>query len=160
MFKKAKAPDAQLAEQIPRLKAFLRKLSPGDEEDLLQEVMARALKYGHAFQAEGSLSGWLMKTGFRVFLDSRAREKKTAAPMGDKVWDIPAPPENGSDLREVVEELLHGLEEKDRDLLRRFHCEGESIERIAKAYGMPEGTVKSRLHRARRKLARKKMEEE
>ena len=52
-------------------------------------------------------------------------------------------------------EILAALDllgEPDRSLLYLRDAEGEPLEALAKAFGLPEGTVKSRLSRARQKM--------
>ncbi len=148
--------DHQLAAELPRLRAFLRKLAPGDADDLAQEVVERALRYRHAFRKDGSLLGWLKRTAFNVFLDHRQRSSRTPSPMGDFVWEVEAPARNDAEDRDHVSMLLEQLSGDERDVLIRFHCHGEQISEIAGSLGRPEGTVKSLLHRARRKLAASK----
>ena len=49
--------------------------------------------------------------------------------------------------------LLFKLREEERSLILLKDVEGLSIKEITKILGIPEGTVKSRLHRSREKLA-------
>lgn len=145
--------DHQLAAEMPRLKAFLQKLAPQEWEDLVQEVAARALRYRSAFSPEGSLRGWLRKTAFHVFVDHRRRSSRSPVLLGDQIVELEAPAGSDRENREIVTTLLHGLSENERDVLIRFHCNEESIVEIARRLDRPEGTVKSLLHRARRKVA-------
>ncbi len=145
--------DNQLAAEIPKLKAFLQRLAPEEGEDLLHDVVERALRYRHAFEPEGSLYGWLKKTAFRAFLDHRLKRGQAPGLLGDRVSEIQAPSRSEIENRELVAKLIEGLGSKERDVLVRFHCYDESISDIASALNKPEGTVKSLLHRARRKLA-------
>jgi RNA polymerase sigma-70 factor (ECF subfamily) len=49
--------------------------------------------------------------------------------------------------------VLARLSSLERALLLRFHAQGRSVHELAAELGLPEGTIKSHLHRARRKLA-------
>jgi len=51
-------------------------------------------------------------------------------------------------------ELLFRLEEEEKSLILLKDIEGLSIKEIMQILGLPEGTVKSRLHRSREKLAK------
>ena len=62
--------------------------------------------------------------------------------------DIPTP---GPEEREELEELF-ALPPEDREVLHLFYYEGYSTREIAKITGVREGTVRSRLSRARGKL--------
>ena len=51
--------------------------------------------------------------------------------------------------------LLAALTEREREVLMRFHAGGESVALIAASLALPEGTIKSHLHRARKKLVQR-----
>jgi RNA polymerase sigma-70 factor, ECF subfamily len=59
---------------------------------------------------------------------------------------------NGTALRVSVEQALDTLADGDRRLLRLRYAEDLSQSEVARRLGVPEGTVKVRLHRARRRL--------
>jgi len=52
----------------------------------------------------------------------------------------------------LVQRLLSELPDQQRAVFVLFHYEGRSLRDVAEALDMPEGTVRSTLHRARRKL--------
>ena len=75
--------DQRLVAELPGLRAFLRRLassggSRGDVEDLVQEVVARALRYRAAFDPTRALGPWLRGTALRTFLDHRAERAPLA----------------------------------------------------------------------------------
>lgn len=146
--------EQEVVAQMPRIKAFLRNLAPDDLDDILQDTLERALRYRTAFDPERGAGPWLIRIAFRVFLDHRAAKAKSPKLLGEDVKKIPAPPSKIRENRELIASLLDGLEERDRELLVRFHCRGEQLAQIARELKSPLGTVKSLLHRARRKLAR------
>lgn len=149
--------DRRLEAEIPALRRFARRLvGRADEaEDLVQEVLHRALRYRHAFDPRGSLPGWLRRTALRALVDERARRGREPA-SGAALDELPdAAAERAArrgELGEELERLLARLAPVERDVLLRFHRRGESIDEIAAALDMPAGTVKSHLHRARRRL--------
>lgn len=160
-----------LPAELPALRVTLRRLAaadPGlDADDLLQETVQRALRYRHAYDPAQPLGAWLHGIGLRVYLDARERSRRSPRPLGDTVesvaTDAPGPrsgaPRNGrapaSDtlLAADLRRLLAALPDADRAALERFHLREQSVAEIARATGEPEGTVKSRLHRARQRLA-------
>jgi RNA polymerase sigma-70 factor (ECF subfamily) len=152
----ADALERRILEEVPRLRAFLRKLARDEAEDLLQEALERVLRYRSAFDPEGSLRGWLQKTAFRVYLDHRGRRSRSPEPLGERADRlIGGASASQLEAREEVERLLSGLSAPEREVILRFHRDERSIDEIAKDLGMPGGTVKSHLHRARRKIARR-----
>lgn len=143
----------RLKAEAPRLRAFVARLfgrADADADDVAQETLSRAWRYRRAFDAGRELGPWLRAAALRVFLDHRERrarepealESEPAAPVRDKVAS-----------RDALEHALLVLSTVERDVLLRFHRREESIAEIAQRLSMPEGTVKSHLHRARRKLA-------
>ena len=145
--------ERRISSEIPHLRAYLRHLAPREAEDLLQDVLERALRYRSAFDPNGSLRGWLLKTAFHVVLDFRRKGAKTPRLLGDGIWEIEAPEKRPLAEKEQVDQLLGRLSRIEKEIVLRFHCQDESIGKIARNLHMPEGTVKSHLHRARRKLA-------
>lgn len=157
----AEAPaDATLSRELGaldgRLRAFLATLhrgaaAPGDVDDLAQETMARAWRARGTFDAaKGSLAAWLLRIGFRVFLDRRQR--RAPAPDAVEPIDHRPDPARAAEARDHAAALLAKLAPTERDVLLRFHRDGESIAAISRALAMPAGTVKSHLHRARNRM--------
>jgi RNA polymerase sigma-70 factor (ECF subfamily) len=148
---------AGLAAETPRVRSYLARLIPRMEvDDLVQETLTRAWRYRSAFDSGKELGPWLRATALRVALDHRARKQREPATAG--LEQDPVAPASGSaagsgDEREEVGVLLARLDAVERDVLVRFHRLGHSIAEIATALCIPAGTVKSHLHRARRKLA-------
>lgn len=145
--------EERLVGELPGLRAYLRRVAGAgcDVEDMLQEVAARALKYAHAFDHERALGPWLRGLALRVVLDHRERARRAPHALEH------APESSERNLEHVehrddVARLLSKLPAVERDVLVRFHARGESVREISDALGMPEGTVKSHLHRARRRL--------
>lgn len=143
----------QILAHVPRLRAFLRKLSGSaqDAEDLVQDTLERSLRYRNTFDSRGSLAGWLMKIAFRCYLDLRDRRRREPRPLVDAdlvVGNNPSPVES----RDLVGHLLRRLSPIEQDILLRFHHRQETLAEISSHLSMPVNTVKSHLHRARRKL--------
>lgn len=147
--------DATLSREIGaldgRLRAFLGSLGRCDVDDLAQETMARALRSRATFTAEkGTLVAWLLRIAFRVFLDRREPQAQQAAPT--EPTDHRPDPARVAEARDHAEALLAQLSPTEREVLLRFHRDGDSIAEIAGALAMPAGTVKSHLHRARNRM--------
>lgn len=140
----------------PRIRSFLRRLCGrvDDVDDLLQDVLERAIRYRHAFDpAAGRLENWLMKTAFHTYLDYREKIAHQPPSAGDAVATIPDREVHPAELRDQIGFALRQLTPIEQDIVLRFHQRREAIAEISATLGMPAGTVKSHLHRARRKLA-------
>jgi RNA polymerase sigma-70 factor (ECF subfamily) len=61
-------------------------------------------------------------------------------------------PERAALLRDLVSKLLHRAPEEDRVAMALKELEGMSVEEIAEILGLKVGTVKVRLHRARKRM--------
>jgi len=155
--------DDRLTAEIPRLRAFLGRVTGRprvDVDDLVQESLARALRFRGSFDTARPLWPWLKRTAFRVFLDQRTREHSAprsapAEPDEQGAWD-----QDQVGQRDELRALLAQLTGTEREVLVSFHRDGRSVAEIAQTLGMPAGTVKSHLHRARRRLATGAPEEE
>jgi RNA polymerase sigma-70 factor (ECF subfamily) len=147
----------RLAHETRALRHFVRALlrgSAADVDDVVQDVLARAWQYRATFDGGRALGPWLRASAVRAVVDHRVRaarrpvtpvaadDEPTAQPHGDALAE-----------REDVDRLLARLDAHERDVLVRFHQRGESIAEIARSLALPAGTVKSLLHRARRRLA-------
>jgi len=148
--------EERLVGEIPGLRAFLGRLAgPGERrgevDDLVQETLARALRYRGSFDRERPLGPWLRGTALRLLIDQRRSRGGWPLELGPDA--LAGAPADAVEQRDSVARLLGALAGVERDVLVRFHGRGESIRAIAAALGLPEGTVKSHLHRARRRLA-------
>lgn len=116
-----------------------------DAEDQTQETFLRYLEKRPFFENPEHERAWLL-TVTRNGCISRLRSKQRQnLPL--KI-DIPTP---GPEEREEIEELF-ALPPEDREILHLYYYEGYSTREIAKMTGTREGTVRSRLSRARGKL--------
>ena len=166
----APAPERSFEERLAgarlELDAYARRLMPPgkglagahrDHEDLVQDALQRALARRESFDGTRAMLPWLKQLLLRVFLDQRKR--LLASPEGTSPENVEdhnvADPQVFSGAQEPaarVEKLLARLDEPERGILDRFHRRGQSVARIAQDLGLPVGTVKSHLHRARRRL--------
>lgn len=153
--------DLRLPAEIPGLRAFLRRLAgarlpAADLDDAVQETLVRALRSRQQYDAARPLGPWLRAAAVRAFLDLRERSARGARPPGESGREPEAPDRSYAEQRETVEALLASLSEVERTALLAFHRDGMSVQAIASRLGLPDGTVKSHLHRAREKLARRR----
>lgn len=150
--------ESELEAELPALRRYVAALvgrAGPDADDVVQEVLARAWRSRASFEEQRTLRPWLRATALRAWIDllrSRERRADVEARGGREATDATAPGQ-GAEARETLERALECLDALERDVLVRFHERGESVREIAAALALAEGTVKSHLHRARRKLA-------
>jgi RNA polymerase sigma factor (sigma-70 family) len=133
-----------------------RRVGPDVAQDLAQETFLAAFRARARFDARfASARPWLLGIATRAIASHRREERRqlelyrraagATPPLG------PADP-HGAPLDPALFAGLRALPRRDRDALL-LHVWGElSYEETAAALGVPVGTVRSRLNRARRKL--------
>jgi RNA polymerase sigma-70 factor (ECF subfamily) len=131
--------------------------NPTDAEDVAQESMLRAYRNFHRLRDRDSFRAWLVRTAWRLSLDrirsAGRRERRERSAMLDQPA---AAVENVAATREFerhVAAALDALPEKLRIVMLLAAIEGYNTREVAKLLALPEGTVKSRLHAARKQLA-------
>jgi RNA polymerase sigma-70 factor (ECF subfamily) len=166
--------DALLARHRTAVRGRILRIvrDPATADDLVQEVFVRVWTRADQFAGRGSVRGWLMRTATNLALNHlRSARRRRQTPLEARpaeaededlvpAWMIdastPRPDETAEQderlalLRQTVGELSR----EKRDVLRLVHEEDLRLREAAEALGIPEGTVKSRLHHATRDLAR------
>lgn len=118
----------------------------GEAEDAVQDTFLKYIEKAPAFDGPDHEKAWLIRVTVNG-CKSRLRSpwRRRSAPLLDTY-----PAADGAE-RETMEELL-ALPQKDRAAVHLFYYEGYQTGEIARMTGEPEGTVRSRLSRARGKL--------
>ena len=137
-----------------------------DVEDIAQQVFVKAYFSLKRFDQRAALSTWLYKITVNECWDTlrkkkvrplvyeadlseeQARQVISSAEKGKEHPDI----SERLELRQRVDRLLEGLDERDRLMLILKEVEGFSIEEIAEVLDLNANTVKVRLFRARRRV--------
>jgi len=135
---------------IPALRAYARALLRQREgaDDLVQDTLEAALARQGQWRGEGSVRGWMFRILLNRFRDGRRRG--LARPALSVVADlaVPAPQEAQLALSEVHAGIGR-LPEDQRAALLLVALEGMGLAEAAAVLGIPEGTLASRLGRAR-----------
>jgi RNA polymerase sigma factor (sigma-70 family) len=126
-----------------------------DAEDAFQATFLVFVRKAHTVSKREGIGSWLYKVAYRVALRAqaaaakRARRERQAATApaaeaaSDGVW---------RDLRPVLDEEINRLPEKYRAAVVLCYLEGKTHREAARHLGCAEGTVASRLARARERL--------
>lgn len=136
---------------------YLRRLSSSEDDalEMTQEVWLRVVR-GIARLREGArLRAWLFGIARRVAMD-RLRHQYAAPRAADvDVLDFPGEAaETGDDDLAELQQGLDRLPVVEREVLTLFYLRELSMHEVADIIGVPVGTVKSRLFRARHLLRR------
>lgn len=133
-----------------------------EAEDLLQESYFKAFKYFDQLRDEKKFKEWIFQITANQFKNFLRRKKKENTYYQDDTERVFAEPEKvyknpdevyfQSDRTDVVRKALNLVSPKMRSVLLLFEIEGYSIEEVSEMLGISRGTVKSRLHYARKKL--------
>jgi RNA polymerase sigma-70 factor, ECF subfamily len=149
-----------------------RMLGRRDEaEDLAQEVFVQVFKAIDQFRGDSKLSTWIYRIAVNLCknrtkylsrrhandqddVDAMADRLPFSAAKGVSVGGISRPDElvEGMQLEVVVKRAIAQIEPEFREVLILRDVEDMSYEEIAEVTGLADGTVKSRIHRARAQL--------
>ena len=125
-------------------------------EDLLQETMVRAWRNLDKLDRDPvSLRPWLITVARRIAIDvSRARAARPREVLDDCLERLVEAPELFGRVhdRDAIEKALRGLSEERRAALVHVYIFDQTVPQAARSLGIPEGTLKSRLHYALRTL--------
>lgn len=141
--------------------------SEHDAADITQEVFLRAWRNLDSFRGDSSLSTWLYRVTANLCVDLARKktgegastsiddEESPAAAVADPVrMNRPEEAAENNELRQELQYALSQLSEEHRRIVILRDVGGLSYADIARTLGLEEGTVKSRLARARAALRR------
>jgi RNA polymerase sigma-70 factor (ECF subfamily) len=152
---------ARLGDHIDRLyrAAWALSGSREDAEDLVQETYARVLARPRLLRNDDDL-GYLLRALRNTFFKQRRTESRRlrAGPLPDQLDVVPDPRSRGPEAAVEAAELyaaIAELPEDFRDVLVAVDVTGLSYREAARALRIREGTVMSRLYRARQQVVRR-----
>jgi RNA polymerase sigma-70 factor, ECF subfamily len=148
----------------PVFRIALSLLGPGcsgEAEEVAQEVFLRVHHALKSFRREAKFSSWLYRVTFNQALNVKARVRYRVPHLSFSSPTLPELVAPDSDPHETVQDLgrnqalaecIAQLPEVYQSTLRLHYWLGYSVAEVATLLGIPENTVKSYLHRARRLL--------
>ncbi len=144
------------------LYAYLLRLSgrPEVAEDIVQEAFVRVLTNLSRFDPRFRFSTWLFTIAKRLYMNACERLKPAydtdavdAARANGHAPDRPAiAAEQAGNTHDALQRALAVLPHDQREIVILFHMLDWSVATIAQHMDMPVGTVKSHLHRGRRRM--------
>lgn len=126
----------------------------GDEEltnDLAQDTFLKAYLAIRSFQGISRFKTWLYRIGYNEFLSHR-RANQYIFTDENPPDDDSVSPSTITDARLTIEQCISQLSEAERTVVMLFYLEDMPIKRIVEITGMPDGSIKSYLHRAKSRM--------
>ena len=138
---------------------------PDDAAEMTQETFIKAYRALSSFRGDSKFSSWLYRIASNVCLDflrSRSRHPQVSLSTVDEddraTFELPDMRQNPEEQlmkklgMEAVRRGLEQLPEQQRQILVLRELGGLSYAELAQTLGLEEGTVKSRIFRARKRL--------
>jgi RNA polymerase sigma-70 factor (ECF subfamily) len=126
-------------------------------EDVSQDVLLRIWRALPLYRGEALLSTWIFAIARNTSLSALAKSKRRAAlslsepAVKARAESRAQGPDRSSDHADILR-FVAQLPEHLRKVTMLFYMEGKSYEQVAESLGLPLGTVKSHLFRARKSL--------
>lgn len=146
------------------LYAFILRMShrPEIAEDIVQEAFVRVLRNIDRFDERFRFSTWLFTIARRLYVNAAQKRKPVydsdIVSIQEGQYSSPnavsSRNESMDNARCVIDTALESLNDQQREIILLFHQQNWPIMEIAQHLQMPEGTVKSHLHRARKRMRR------
>lgn len=135
-----------------------RELVP-EAEDVAQEVFLKIHRSLQSFRGEAQFSSWIYRITFNHAVNAKERARFRRPHVDETVLHQVAASGPGPDKQaeaeqrdKILEECMQTLPELYQSALRQYYWLGLGVGEIAELLGVPENTVKSYLHRARKLL--------
>ncbi|MBN9118694.1 MAG: sigma-70 family RNA polymerase sigma factor [Planctomycetes bacterium] len=137
--------------------------SPDDAADVVQDAFLNAYQSLHSFKGDAEFFTWLYRIAFNTAI-SLKRKKRPSVSLESHAGDTGIDPDDPSEYvkpgaalerteeERQLREALARLSAEHREVLLLKDIEGMKYEEIAEVLGVPIGTIRSRLHRARLEL--------
>ncbi|HZZ82558.1 MAG TPA: sigma-70 family RNA polymerase sigma factor [Gemmataceae bacterium] len=135
-----------------------------DARDVVQETFLRAYQFRHTFQAESLFFTWLYRIAVNTIITMKRKHRRYRGLHTTQTNGLPLDPPDATRVSQPEHALAIAEEERKvqialgqlslehREVLVMKDMEGMRYEAIAEVLGLPVGTIRSRLHRARLKL--------
>jgi RNA polymerase sigma-70 factor (ECF subfamily) len=139
---------------------LLKHVACADEaEDLAQETFLQAYRSLRSYQASAQFTTWLIGIGLNVARNHHNRSRLPAAGGDEEIEKLLCPAADPADsarqtaLLRALHRAMSGLPADQRECVTMIALEGLAYDEASLVLGVPIGTIKSRLSRARAKLA-------
>ena len=139
----------------PRVRRFLLNLTMGDEmltDDLSQETFIKAYVGIRGFRGLSSFGTWLYRIAYNEFYNHARRHHEEHVEDIARIGDVSTAATDSIDASMTVQEALARLNDNERVAVTLFYIEDQPLKQVARVMQMPEGSVKSLIHRGKAKM--------
>lgn len=153
----------QLFRQFQRavyVTAYRRLGNDAEAQELCQDVFVQALRKLDQLQDPACFGGWIRSITTRMAINRAVRSRpmasldaEGASPAGDDEVETPLAQVLAEERRQQLHVGLNRLSDMDRSTLTAFYFRGQSLIQMSDEFQSPVGTIKRRLHVARKRLA-------
>ncbi|MDA7977919.1 MAG: sigma-70 family RNA polymerase sigma factor [Pirellulales bacterium] len=153
----------ELAERFERAvyaTAMRRLGNDAEAQELTQEVFVQAMRKLHQLREPACFASWLRSMTNRMAINRAVRRGpmlSTDASTLEATVAEDSTPMTDVLRREEAQQVRHGLRrlgKLDRETLEAFYLSGQSLAEMSESFASPVGTIKRRLHVARKRLAK------
>ena len=147
--------DDHLLPWIPRLRRYARALvgNRDDADDLVQDTLERAWVKSGLWHGVADMRAWLFSVMHNLHVDRVRRPRLQEIAMDDSTPEVPVAPTQGERLAVLdLQAALDLLPIEQKQIVLLVALEDMAYADVAKALGIPIGTVMSRLSRGRERL--------
>jgi RNA polymerase sigma-70 factor (ECF subfamily) len=140
--------------------AMRRLGNTADAQELVQDVFLQAMTKLDQLRTPECFIGWLRQITVRMAINRGMRRQPSLAVEPEilestlTVQQSPVADALASERKEHVHDGLSRLRELDRETLEAFYVQGQSLIEMSDQFDAPVGTIKRRLHTARKRLAK------
>ena len=139
----------------PRVRRFLLNLTMGDEmltDDLAQETFIKAYVGIRGFKGLSSFGTWLYRIAYNEFYSQTRKHSEDHVEDISRLGDVSTAANDAIDASMTVQEALTRLNDNERVDITLFYIEDQPLKQVSKIMEMPEGSVKSLIHRGKAKM--------
>ncbi|MEP1033336.1 sigma-70 family RNA polymerase sigma factor [Ekhidna sp.] len=125
-----------------------------DREELCQDVFVKVINKLNGFNFDAKLSTWIATIAYRMAVNFAKKKKLDQVDLDHIEFKVGGEFQvtEKEDMKLFIHGLIDQLPVSYKTVLTLFYLDGFSYPEIVKITGMPEGTVKNYIHRAKSKL--------
>ena len=139
----------------PRVRRFLLNLTMGDEmltDDLAQETFIKAYVGIRSFKGMSAFGTWLYRIAYNEFYNHTRKHHEEHVEDITRMGEVSTAANDAIDASMTVQEALTRLNDNERVAITLFYIEDQPLKQVCKIMQMPEGSVKSLIHRGKAKM--------
>ena len=140
--------------------AMRRLRNASDAQELVQDVFIQAMTKIEQLRTPECFIGWLRQITVRMAINKSIRRAPAVA-VEPEILEATLTKEASpvdfaleAERQDQVRDGIARLREMDRETLDAFYVQGQSLIQMAETFDAPIGTIKRRLHTARKRLAK------